>query len=436
MDKEIFSDKQAQFILEANSRFNLAHGPVRSGKTVGVLFAFMQAVKECEGDQIWMIGHTIDTLYHNCVRLILDDKSAHFGLFAPYCTWHAHDRYLSFLDKKIYCVGSKDEGAIKAIQGKTFDLCYCNEMTLFPVNIIQMIITRLSMPHSRLYADMNPTTPDHLCKKMIDMADSGDPSYYAMQITLSDNPFLTESFITTLKQTLSGVFFRRNFLGEWCQAEGAIYDFFDEDIHTALSPRGTTLYWIAGIDYGASNPFACVLVRVSKLPHGYQLWVEKELFHDPKKSRTKTNSELCEDVVKFLGDYSVQAVYLDPSAASFKAELRKAGIHTVETDNDVFDGILQTSNAIKDGKLLISPICRELIREIRGYVWDQKAVDKGEDRPLKKNDHLCDALRYVCASHIVKLPSIGSHTSNSLVGKDKFERPDDRPKFVSYPMWR
>ena len=30
------------------------------------------------------------------------------------------------------------------------------------------------------------------------------------------------------------------------------------------------------------------------------------------------------------------------------------------------------------------------------YVWDSKRADKmGEDKPLKVNDHFCDALRYM-----------------------------------------
>jgi PBSX family phage terminase large subunit len=398
MYNEPFSPRQTEFILKSQAKFNLAHGSVRSGKTVGVLFRFMQAAHECPGDQIWMIGHTHSSIYHNCIRLLLDEKSRQFGIFAPFCSWAKGDRMLYFGTKRIYCLGASDESAIGPIQGKTFDLCYCNEMTLYPENVIQMISTRISMPHSKLFADMNPVQPSHICKKWIDFSEKGDPEYYSLHFTVEDNPYLPESHKKTMQQTLTGLFFRRNYLGEWCLAEGAIFDFFDKTIHVTPRPRGNTLFWIAGIDYGASNPFACVLIRVSELPEGKQLWVEKEYYYDPKKTRVKTNSELARDLVSFFGDYTIRAVYLDPSAASFKAELSRNKIHAVETNNEVKDGILTLIDALKEGTLEIGQNCPNLIREIEGYVWDPKASERGEDKPLKQNDHAVDSLRYAVKS--------------------------------------
>ena len=420
MYSEPFSSKQFEFIQNAKAKHNLAHGSVRAGKTVGVMFAFLCEVLECPGDQIWIIGRTFTDVYHNCIRLIWDRDS--FASFAAVCTWMKGDRVLLLGGKKIYCLGAGDEGSIGAIQGKTFDLCYCNEMTLYPKNVIQMISTRLSMPHSKLFADMNPVQPDHLCKRWIDLAISGDKNYYQLHWTMDDNPYLEESFKAMQRQTLSGVFFRRNYLGEWCLAEGAIFDFFDRDIHVTQKAQGTTLYWIAGIDYGAFNPFACVLIRVSDLPEGQQLWVEKELYYDPSKQRQKAPSEYVRDLVAFFGDYTMRAVYLDPSAAGFRAELSKCGIHTVETNNEVFDGILSMTNALKEGTLSIGTSCPNLIREMEGYVWDPKKGALGEDAPLKQNDHAVDALRYAIKSYMGKRLSLKKKNSDdgegaSLVGK-------------------
>jgi len=400
MYSEPFSAKQAEFILHANGKFNLAHGSVRAGKTVGVLFRFMQEVINCPGDQIWMIGHTHDAIYHNCIRLIMDSNSKQFGIFAPFCTWMKGDRVLFFGNKRIYCLGAKDEGAIGPIQGKTFDLCYCNEMTLYPDNVIQMIATRLSMPHSKLYADMNPVQPTHTCKQWIDLAESGDKNYYSLHYTIDDNPFLTDEYKKIQKQTLTGLFYRRNYLGEWCLAEGSIFDFFDPLIHVTKRAIGTTKYWIAGIDYGASNAFACVLIRISELNEGGKMWVEKEYYYDPKNQRQKTNSEYMRDLLHFFDGYSIHSVYLDPSAASFRAELSRHNIHVADTDNDVYEGILCLTNALKEGTLEISPNCPNLVREMQSYVWDPKASKRGYDEPLKQNDHACDALRYAVKSYL------------------------------------
>lgn len=348
---------------------------------------------------------------------------------------------LHIRDKKIYCLGASDEKSIGPIQGKTFDLCYCNEMTLYPTNVIQMIATRLSMPHSKLYADMNPVQPDHICKKWIDLAREGDKKYYELQFNINDNPYLAPSFIETLKQTLSGVFYRRNFLGEWCQAEGAIFPFFDKEIHCVRAVKGTTLYWIAGIDYGTDHAFACVLIRVSKLPErGVQMWVEKEYFWDSKKQgRTKSPSEYAQDVKKFLEDYSLRSVYIDPSAAMFSAELRKYGIHTVGADNNVEQGILSLIDVFSTGMLLINPSCVNLVREIQGYVWDPKKSKLGYDEPLKVHDDAIDALRYAIRSYRGDRNQMGAEGNalhGSLVGK-KNNNPGPGQQYThEWPKWR
>ncbi len=48
--------------------------------------------------------------------------------------------------------------------------------------------------------------------------------------------------------------------------------------------------------------------------------------------------------------------------------------------------------------MVIQRGCRTLIEHLQSYAWDPKAADRGEDRPLKINDHIVDALRYAVAS--------------------------------------
>src|SRR5271166_1057848 len=147
--------KQIEFIKNANAKWNLAHGAVRSGKTVGTLFKFMREVTFCPDSQIFMVGHSSETIYHNAIRLLLE--SDQLSIFRPYCVWVAGKRQLKFRDKTITTLGAKDEGAIGQFQGKTMSLVYCDEMTLYPESIIDMIDTRLSNPWSKGYASMNPS---------------------------------------------------------------------------------------------------------------------------------------------------------------------------------------------------------------------------------------------------------------------------------------
>lgn len=426
MEKNL-ADRQWQFIVDSTKKINIAHGSVRSGKTVATLFRFMQAVYNCPDSQIWMIGHTSETIYHNAVRLLMeaDTPNNPLALFQPFLTWHPGKRQLKFRDKSISTLGAKDEGAIGAIQGKTFSLSYCDEITLYPENVIDMIDTRHSNPHSMLFASCNPSHPSHKIKQWIDKAEQGDKQYYALQFTLDDNPYVDLDYKQRIRDSLSGLFYKRNYLGLWCLAEGAIFDFFDRKIHVVPRPPTSAEYWIASIDYGSVNAFACLLIGVSTGRYtqtGKKMWVEKEYYWDPKKTgRQKINSEFAEDVADFLEPYAVKNIYLDPSAEAFQLELRRRGLHVVHANNDVENGIQMMTNEMKMGNLLVCSECTNLIREIEGYVWDSKAADRGYDEPLKKDDHAVDALRYACASHKFSVYSSHNHNPTQYV-QNRFNR--------------
>jgi len=420
---EPLSPKQLQFIVESTSHWNLAHGSVRSGKTVGTLFRFMQAVDACPDSQIWMVGHSSDTIYQNAIRLLLE--SDQLAIFRPFCTWFSGKRQLLFRDKTISTLGAKDEGAIGGFQGKTFSLCYCDEMTLYPESIIDMIDTRLSNPHSMGFASMNPSHPNHKIKQWIDKAEAGDPNYYSLHFTLDDNPYVDESYKQRIRDSLSGLFYKRNYLGLWCLAEGAIFDFFDRKIHVVDRPPAAADYWVAGIDYGSVNPFCCLLIGVSSGRYtqtGRRTWVEKEYFWNPKVTgRQKTNSEFADAVQEFLEPYGVKHIYIDPSAEAFQIELRRRNMHVVHANNSVEDGIQMMTSEMKKGNLFVCSECINTIREIESYVWDSKAADKGYDEPMKKDDHAVDALRYVIASHKVAIYDQTAHNPAKYL-KDRFGR--------------
>ena len=279
----LLADRQLEFIKHSTAKWNLAHGSVRSGKTVGTLFRFMQAVHACPDSAIWMVGKSADTIYDNAIRLITEPKGPGIpdplGVFRPFCTWFPGRRELHYMDKVISTLGAKDEGSIGQFQGKTFSLVYCDEMTLYPESIIDMIDTRLSNPHSMGFASMNPSSPSHKIKQWIDYAESGDKNYYSLQFTLDHNPYLEDSYKQRIKNSLSGLFYKRNYLGLWCQAEGAIFDFFDKKVHVVSRAPRAAEYFIASIDYGTVNAFACLVIGVStgkNTQSGKVVWVEAE----------------------------------------------------------------------------------------------------------------------------------------------------------------
>ena len=127
---------------------------------------------------------------------------------------------------------------------------------------------------------------------------------------------------------------------------------------------------------------------------GEHIYVDREYDWDSRKERRqKTNAEYGEDFMAFMGDLPA-TVLVDPSAASFITELRRHGVYVREADNDVIDGIRKVSVLLKRREIMIHESCTRLMGEMGTYLWDEKAAMRGEERPVKQNDHSADALRY------------------------------------------
>ena len=117
--------------------------------------------------------------------------------------------------------------------------------------------------------------------------------------------------------------------------------------------------------------------------------------------RQKTDAEYADDLVQFIGRHGNAKVIIDPSAASFKAEMLKRGIWHVDADNEVNEGIRITSMILNQR---LVRFCRQttpkVIQQMQTYAWDAKAAQRGEEKPLKIHDHGPDAFRYFATSEV------------------------------------
>lgn len=294
--------------------------------------------------------------------------------------------------RNIYFVGAHDEGAVRRIQGSTLAFAYVDEATCIPAPFWRMLLSRLSVKNSQLLATCNPEGPAHWLKKdFIDRAHELDLVYW--NFNLDDNPSLDEKFKDNLKKEYSGMWYKRYILGEWSVAQGLVFDSYDFD-NLYENSNSNPNYYICGIDYGTSNATAAVLCAIT--PRIWpQIHVEREYYYDSvQKGRSKTDTELADDIKEFLAHRNISAVYVDPSAASLKIELRNRNLPVIDAKNDVLPGIKVMSKFVANKNLVIQKGCKTLIDCIQTYAWDPKAADRGEDAPLKKREHIVDATRY------------------------------------------
>lgn len=385
------SAKQLKSFKESNAKINIWEGAVRSGKTYISLWRFLVELTEGPVGGYVLITKTFDSFKRNVYPLLeqmIGMRDAEY---------YKGNRELKVFGKTVHIVGADDERAESKIRGPTFAGAYVDEATIIPESVFKMLISRCAMNNAKIFATTNPDSPYHWLKQeFID----NNPDVLSWQFTMDDNPELPEKDKEYLKRQYKGLWYQRFIQGLWVQAEGTIYDFFTEKDHVIDFPPSYSGEYIVGVDYGTTNPCAFVLLGYdpSSFPN---MWVADEYYYDSfVHQRQKTDAEYAEDLKKFVANKNVKAIYLDPSAVSFRMECLKQGISPLyEANNEVSDGIAFTRTMLSEGTLKIVANCRNLIKEIQSYVWDAKAALRGVEKPKKENDHMMDALRYAVFSH-------------------------------------
>jgi PBSX family phage terminase large subunit len=298
---------------------------------------------------------------------------------------------MNLFGRQVYFVGANDESSVRRIQGATLAIALVDEATEIPEAFWNMLLSRLSVPGAQLLATLNPSSPGHwLKKKFLDR--ENELNLKSWHFMLEDNPILTKEYVEGLKNEYSapgnGMWYKRYILGEWAVAEGLVYDGFDEmNLYEDDYPQPNM--WVAGVDYGTTNPTTCILAGLS--PKQWpQIHIEKEYYYSSKKSgRQKSDAELADDIKEFIGWRPLEALYVDPSAASFKIELRNRGLPVVDALHDVMPGIRVTHKFITHKNLVIHKSCKHLLEELATYSYCPRAAAKGKDAPIKNHDHCC-----------------------------------------------
>lgn len=379
----------------------IADGAIRSGKTVVMSLSFViWAMETFQSQNFGMCGKTIGSFRRNVVtvlKLMLRSRGYHVKD-------HRADNLLIItkngIENYFYIFGGKDESSQDLIQGITLAGLFCDEVALMPESFVNQATGRCSIEGSKFWFNCNPAGPYHWFKtNWIDKHKEKHLIY--LHFTMKDNLSLSKRVKERYRSMYSGVFYQRYILGKWAVAEGLIYDMFDKAKHIINEAKNALLpeYYVS-CDYGTQN--ATVFLLWHKTAKG--TWVcEKEYYYSGRdKQKQKTDSEYADDLETFLNGISINAIILDPSAASFKAELKKRGYRVKKAKNDVENGIRFVGTCLKLELIQFMDTCEYAQKEFAGYVWDSKASERGEDKPVKENDHVMDAVRYFCYTIIRK----------------------------------
>lgn len=399
----------------------IADGAIRSGKTVSMSLSFVFWAMETFGGQNFaMCGKTIGSFRRNVLfwlKLMLKSRGYHVAD-------HRADNLVEISRKGItnyfYIFGGKDERSQDLIQGITLAGVFFDEVALMPESFVNQATGRCSVDGSKYWFNCNPDGPYHWFKvNWIDNSvsylgrekvrkireeaarenrDPGLKKLLYVHFTMDDNLSLSEEIKARYRSMYTGVFFKRYIMGLWAMAEGIIYDMFDEDKHVLPILKFFRLLIDGGryvsCDYGTQNA-TCFLLWNKGIDKRWYC-IREYYYSGREKGVQKTDAEYADDLEKWLDGTKIRAVIVDPSAASFIAELSKRGYAVIKADNDVEDGIRVVATLLNTGMLVFSSSCINTIKEFASYIWDEKAAQRGEDKPVKDHDHAMDAVRYFC----------------------------------------
>jgi phage terminase large subunit len=315
----------------------------------------------------------------------------------------------------IYVVGLDNPD--KLLSGE-FDFAGGAQLEEIKLNAWEQILSRLTgrsgnTPYTQLMGDCNPGPPNHWILerkslKVFTQLHRYNPTLYDQEtgeLTAQGKRSMT------ILQSLTGLRYKRGFLGQWAGAEGAVYEEFHA-INHVIEPFDIPRDWrrFRAIDFGYTNPFVC---QWWAMDHDGRLYMYREIY----MSR-RTVADHAEQIKKLTGDERIEFTIADSAGAEERATLAQHGIRTRATKkgkDSISIGINQVQMRLReagDGKPRLflfqgatvetDPYMLEAKRptstaqEFPSYSYPDGVDGKpNKEVPIDVDNHGLDAVRYM-----------------------------------------
>ena len=256
----ILSDKQKEFINNATHRYNIKVGARRCGKTyLDNLWTIPHRIRERAGldGLICIFGVSKGTIERNVLQPLRQIYGRELvGTIGSNNT-------AKLFGEDVYCLGCEKVNQVSKIQGTSIKYAYGDEVAKWNQEVFVMIQASLDKEYSCFDGALNPENQSHWLKKdFLDRVEEDNLDVYVQHYTIFDNPFLPKEFVDNLcKEYANTVWYPRLILGEWRNAEGIIYQRFNDNPSlyikdNAVDENGNRLNFMIisiGIDYGATK---------------------------------------------------------------------------------------------------------------------------------------------------------------------------------------
>ncbi len=393
-----FSEKQKLILTwwaqkkYANFNSIICDGSIRCGKTVCLSLSFVFWASFNFNNQVFAIcAKTIEAVKRN----IIFQLTSHLESLGFCCRANMSKNYMDIsfngTINRFYFFGGNDEKSASLIQGITLAGVFLDEVVLMPRSFVEQALARCSFLKSKYFFNCNPENPFHwFYTEWIEKAKEKNALY--LKLTMKDNPFLSNEMIKRYEKLYTGSFYKRFVQGIWAPVNGQVYPMFNKEKHVVSSLPEKFEKFIVSCDYGTVNPSSFGLWG----KHNKTWFRIKEYYNNSKLNGIRlTDEEQYEKLKELIGRTKVEAVVVDPSAASFIECIKKHNNFKVfKASNDVLKGINLVSSLLNKGLIKFHESCKDTIREFHLYQWSE---NKNFDSVKKENDHAMDDIRYFCS---------------------------------------
>ncbi len=282
------------------------------------------------------------------------------------------------------------------IRGYNLDFFILDE----PIEIDELIFTQLMarmrgkhLPRTFGLLTTNPGSKMHWIYQRFYTQQKKE--YTHIDTCTYDNIFLDPSYIQDMEEGYDEDWVKRMLKGEWGAYSGQIFKCFNHDRHVGSYnkfPNDEYKYYVAGVDWGMTNPSAVITLGVTKKN---DVRVVHEYRNDFHKEDKKTSNVLSKVIAALNKKYHYRKVWCDPSAKDLIVQTKALGVPIEKADNDVASGIGKINSLLQKDRLKIDKHCEYLRREMPAYSRKKDKLNSNPtEEPVKMHDHSIDALRY------------------------------------------
>lgn len=213
-----------------------------------------------------------------------------------------------------------------------------------------------------------------------------DNKLLIVKTTYKDNKFLSQEDIDELENEPDKYFYNVYTLGNWGILGKVIFKNWRTEDLSAQIPHFANIY--NGLDFGVNDPNAFIRVNVdqnAKKIYVFDEFYRSELLIDELEAEVRAHTQPNEYITG------------DPAGGQMILELCNRGLYVLPAKkgpNSINFGI----QWLKGYEIIIDVKCQHFKNEIQLYHWDEDKYGNQLNRPVDRDNHLIDALRYATES--------------------------------------